>query len=96
MDAPNPAERRAAAAAALCIGGHLDESEQIACPAALCAALGLNNRRVYDNTVARYAHGRRRQPPRAGSATARMLAALKGAGDVRFGNPSPKKETAAA
>ena len=52
---------------------------------ALCAALQVP-RYVYDDVVRRYAHGRRNatRPPRRGSRVARMLQALRTAGDVRF------------
>ena len=73
----------AAEAEALRIGGRLNAAGRIASPAALCAALGVD-RRCYDNTVGRYAHGRAEHPPRRRSDTARMLTALRAAGDVRF------------
>ena len=83
----------AAEAEALRIGMQLNASGRIASPAALCAALGLS-RKTYENVVARYAHGRR-VPRSRNSATARMLIALNRSGDVRFVNPSTRKESAA-
>ena len=93
VDATDPESRRAAAAEAFAAGARLNAAGRIASPAALCAALGCG-RKVYDNTVRRYAHGRRNRPPRPGSATARMVAALREAGDVRFA-PSPSPQEAA-
>ena len=57
----------------------------IADPAALCAALQIP-RYVYDDVVRRYAHGRRSatRAARRGGRVARMLQALRTAGDVRF------------
>ena len=57
----------------------------IADPMALCAALG-SPRYVYDDVVRRYAYGRRHatHQPRRESRVARMLQALRTAGDVRF------------
>ena len=63
----------------------LREDGVIADPVALCAALQIQ-RYVYDDVVRRYSHGRRNatRAPRRGSRVARMLAALRTAGDVRF------------
>lgn len=86
VDAEGPAARRAAAEAAFAVGARLGPRGRVACPNALCAALGLR-RQTYDDVVRRYATDaprRRPRPPRAGSAAARMLAALQRAGDVRF------------
>lgn len=84
VDATDPQTRHEAAAEARAIGARLDpETGQVASPAALCAALGCS-RKIYENTVTRYADGRRRKPPRRGSKTARMLAALRWARDARF------------
>ena len=83
VDATSPAEREAAATEALHIGTQLDpDSGQVACPAALCAALGVP-RFVYDDVVRRYA-GKAPTHPRPGSRPARLLAALQHAGDRRF------------
>ena len=83
VDATSAAEREAAAAEALAIGARLDPATgQIACPAALCAALGFP-RFVYDDVVRRYA-GKAPTRPRPGSRPARLLAALQHAGDRRF------------
>lgn len=90
VDAVGPAERHAAAAEALAIGARLDpRTGQIASPAALCAALGVR-RQLYYDAVRRHRAGGR--PPRPGSQTAHMLAALQRAGDVRF---TSRKEGAA-
>ena len=84
VDALGTPSATEAAADALRIGGRLDlATGRVASPNALCAALGVN-RSVYDDVVRRYANGRRRRSPRRGSAAARMLAALRSAGDVRF------------
>ena len=57
----------------------------IADPQALCVALQIP-RYVYDDVVRRYSRGRRNatRAPRRGSRVARMLAALRTAGDARF------------
>ena len=90
VDAVGPEARRAAAAEAFAIGARLDEATgRIACPAALCAALGVD-RQVYYDAIRRHRGGR---PPRRGSAAARMVAALRRARDVRF--VSPNQETTA-
>jgi len=88
VDAVGPEARRAAAAEAFGIGARLDEATgRIACPAALCAALGVD-RQVFYDAIRRHRGGR---PPRPGSAAARMFAALRQAGDVRFVPPPPKE-----
>ena len=91
VDADGPAARRAAAAEALAIGARLNEAGRIACPAALCAALGVG-RSIYYDAIRRHRDG---QPARPGSAAARMVAALKQAGDVRFVATTTKQGTAA-
>ena len=93
VDAPNSAARRGAAVKALKIGSRLDGTGRIACPGALCAAIGVKPQ-VFEDVVRRYSNGRRRgrgTAPRAGSTTARMLAALREAGDVRFTPPSTQE-----
>ena len=82
VDASNSAERRAAAAEAFAIGARLTQGQEIACPDALCAAIGCR-RQTYDDTVKRHRNGRRRKVPTRG-ATARMFVALRAAGDRRF------------
>ena len=92
VDATNRDERHAAAAEAFAIGARLNEATgRIACPAALCAALGVG-RSIYYDAIRRHRDG---QPARPGSAAARMVAALKQAGDVRFAAASTKQGTAA-
>lgn len=82
------------------IGTRIDpKTGHVASPDALCAALGVS-RRTYDNVVARFQpqDGRRRKEPRVlkrGSDTARMLAALRTAGDVRFVPSTPSTQEAA-
>ena len=63
----------------------LDEAGTLASPHALCTAFGYPLD-VYRTTVSQYAEGGRRPGgrPRSGSRYAKMLAALRLAGDVRF------------
>lgn len=57
---------------------------RIACPNALCLAIGVR-RHIYDDVIRRYANGRAgRKRPRKDSETERMLIALEGSGDERF------------
>ena len=86
---------RAAGAEGLAAGGVLGGDGQIACPEALCLALGIS-RSTYQHVVAQYADGgpregdepRRLAPSALGlprqSTTERMLRALVVAGDARF------------
>ena len=86
------ARAKGALAEAERIGKRLDpDTTQVACPDALCAALGMK-RAVYDKVVARYANFRGR--PRRRSAASRMFRALREAGDVRFQPPPPPPELA--
>ena len=67
----------------------LDERGQILDATALCQALAVR-RYVYDDVVRRYAgHPARR--PRAGRPTARVVEALRAAGDIRFTQPRPRE-----
>ena len=61
---------------------------QVASPAAVCLALG-TPRYVFDDVLRRYRDGAGGRKPRTGSACARMLVALVGAGDVRFASRRP-------
>ena len=74
---------------AVAVAMQLDVRDQIADPTALCEALAVR-RYVYDDTVRRYAgHPERR--PRPGRLTARVVEALRAAGDRRFVNPHPRE-----
>ena len=66
----------------------LRDDGTIADPMALCAALQIP-RYVYDDVVRRYSRGHRNasRAPRRGSRVARILQALRTAGDVRFTSP---------
>ena len=91
----DPEAVAAAKAEALAAGSTLGDDGRIACPEALCRALGLS-RSTYQHVISQYADGgprdrdwpRRLGPSSLGlprqSATARMLRALVDAGDVRF------------
>lgn len=70
---------------------------KIADPEALCEALQVP-RFVYDDVVRRYSRGRRNasRVPRRGSRVARMLQALRSAGDVRFASAGWGEASAAA
>ena len=91
----DPEAVAAAKAEALAAGSTLGDDGRIACPEALCQALGLS-RSIYQHVLSQYADGgprdrdrpRRLAPSALGlprqSATERMLRALMDAGDVRF------------
>ncbi len=80
---PNEAAINAAETVALRIGMRLDpRTKQVACPDALCAAVGAE-RRVYDGVVARYTKGRFPIPRRRSKAR-EIWTALRASGDVRF------------
>ena len=64
--------------------GLMLKNGRIACPNALCEALGIR-RYTYDDVVRRYANGRAgRSRPRKGTDTEQMLIALEMSGDDRF------------
>ena len=95
MDRADWDAARAAGAEVLAAGGVLGDDGQIACPEALCLALGIS-RSTYQHVIAQYANGgpregdepRRLAPSALGlprqSTTERMLRALVVAGDARF------------
>lgn len=88
LEANNWTAMREAEQAAIEAGSMLDPATgRVACPKALCLALGVP-RSVYDDVVRRYAGDRRddRPPRRArrGSRAERVLLALRAAGDRRF------------
>ena len=67
----------------------LDERGQILDATALCQALAVR-RYIYDDVVRRYI-GRPERRPRPGRSTARVVEALRAAGDVRFTQPRPQE-----
>ena len=76
-------------AAAMAAAVQLDDRGQILDPTALCEALAVR-RYIYDDVVRRYI-GRPERRPRPGRSTARVVEALRAAGDVRFTQPRPRE-----